>query len=225
MGFGGMFKKLTVFAVMVTIMATSVAIFILSQIDHKNIVKLLGYCLETEVPLLVYEFIPNGTLSLLIHNQNEKYPRSWDTIKHCCGSYIKSSNILIDEKFRAEVSNFGTSRSIGIDKTHLMAISTFGCQEKRGLVSYFMSSMEENQLLDNADVEIGNDGQKDEVVTVAQLAKSCLNLDERYRPTMKEVVIELERLRTRQGDCIHYDKLEQAEVVVRKSTDITSTSE
>uniref|UniRef100_A0A0E0C1X4 Protein kinase domain-containing protein n=1 Tax=Oryza meridionalis TaxID=40149 RepID=A0A0E0C1X4_9ORYZ len=101
---------------------------ILSQINHKNVVKLLGCCLEVDVPMLVYEFIPNGTLFDLIHGKNRTFHIPFSSLLKIVNeaaeglaflhSYanppilhgdVKTSNILLDENYMAKVSDFGAS--------------------------------------------------------------------------------------------------------------------
>ncbi|KAL8537680.1 hypothetical protein ACS0TY_012714 [Phlomoides rotata] len=127
-------------------------VVILSQINHRNVVKLLGCCLETDVPLLVYEFLPNGTLFDLIHDpadadSDARSQVSWSmrlkiatdiagalAYIHSASSVpiyhrdIKSQNFLLDEKYVVKLADFGISRSIELNQTHLttMVKGTFG---------------------------------------------------------------------------------------------------
>ena len=119
---------------------------ILSQINHKNIVKLLGCCLEVEVPILVYEFVPNGTLFELIHGKNRALQISFSTLLRIANeaaeglnflhSYasppiihgdVKSSNILLDDNYMAKVSDFGASILAPSDKEQFVTMVQGTC--------------------------------------------------------------------------------------------------
>jgi serine/threonine protein kinase len=122
-------------------------IVLLSQIDHKNVVKLLGCCLETQVPLLVYEFVSQGTLFNYIHCECTTSTKRWEIylkiVAETVGalSYlhstalppiihrdVKPSNILLDDNFTVKVSDFGTSKLVLHDRKDVATVmqGTFG---------------------------------------------------------------------------------------------------
>nr|TKW05466.1 hypothetical protein SEVIR_7G177600v2 [Setaria viridis] len=119
---------------------------ILSQINHKNIVKLVDCCLEVEVPMLAYEFIPNGTLFELIHGKNQALQISFSSLLRIAHeaaeglnflhSYasppiihgdVKSANILLDSNYMAKVSDFGASILAPSDKDQYVTMVQGTC--------------------------------------------------------------------------------------------------
>ncbi|KAF7813683.1 serine/threonine-protein kinase PBL27 [Senna tora] len=126
-----------------------VEVLMLSLLHHQNLVNLIGYCADGDQRLLVYEFMPLGSLEDHLHDlPPEKEPLDWNTrMKIAAGAAkgleylhdkanppviyrdLKSSNILLDEGFHPKLSDFGLAKlgPVG-DKTHVSTrvMGTYG---------------------------------------------------------------------------------------------------
>ncbi|XP_027340862.1 phytosulfokine receptor 2-like [Abrus precatorius] len=111
----------------------------LSRAQHKNLVSLKGYCRHGSDRLLIYSYLENGSLDYWLHEcVDENSALKWDArlniaqgaarglayLHKGCDPYIvhrdiKSSNILLDDKFEAHLADFGLSRLLQPYDTHV----------------------------------------------------------------------------------------------------------
>ncbi|KAG7585424.1 Protein kinase-like domain superfamily [Arabidopsis thaliana x Arabidopsis arenosa] len=120
----------------------------IGHVRHKNLVRLLGYCIEGTHRILVYEYVNNGNLEQWLHGAMRQHGYlTWEArMKVLIGASkalaylheaiepkvvhrdIKSSNILINDEFNAKVSDFGLAKLLGAGKSHVTTrvMGTFG---------------------------------------------------------------------------------------------------
>ncbi|XP_013588087.1 PREDICTED: L-type lectin-domain containing receptor kinase S.4 [Brassica oleracea var. oleracea] len=225
----------------------------IGHLRHRNLVQLLGWCRRRQDLLLVYDFMPNGSLDMYLFGETPKVILTWDQrfkiIKGVASALlylhegweqtvihrdIKAANVLLDGDMNGRVGDFGlaklyehgsnpgATRVVGtfgylapeLTKSGKLTTSTdvyaFGAlllevacgrrpietnalPEELVMVDWVWSRWQSGDIRDVVDRRLNSEYDEDEVVMVIKLGLLCSNNSPEVRPTMRQVVMYLEK--------------------------------
>ncbi|KAK9092152.1 hypothetical protein Syun_027063 [Stephania yunnanensis] len=167
---------------------------VIAKLQHKNLVRLLGCCIQEEEKMLVYEYMPNKSLDKHLFDPSKRANLDWNLRYHIIEGIaqgilylhkysrlriihrdLKASNILLDDSMNPKISDFGMAR-------------IFGGNQTEANTGRAWELWKEGKALELMDESIRESHVPLEVLKCIQIGLLCIQEDPAARPTMSLIV-------------------------------------